>query len=585
MEGGLASGWHISREGVTYGPYTWADMAAFSRDGRLSPTDLVWHQELPGWIPASRIPDLFPVATGAPGRSGGPAGRRWIWALAPAGVALIIVAAVLGSLWGTGVFSGGVPVAETSMEAATVIDGPYTLTTIPVSANEGARLEHEGLVLEVPAGALESDTTLEVKHLQGAFNMTEGAPPTGGTPHAVCASPVLDFGPEGTTFSEPVTITLPYEEALLPDGFPEERVRPAYWNGTAWVVLEASVDTSNNTVSLALREFDGITLTTLAVVGLGAIIAGEAVYIYNKAFGSDQITQGIAAQWIQDKDPVVIRMAQAAKYEGIPLKDEKALGMYLRNHAKPSVSVTFPGADGAAVSLQGRYSDGFGTNWQKPADYFTKGGMRGDCTDVTNALVSVFRALGYPAKAMFGYDADNAPHAWGEVLIDNKVYLIDEQGALQDRQKALNLLKLKRPSSWDRRNYMWDESGQEAQDPDWYRAYLTTVSTTGTEVSGTALDGTWVGTEEWSNGEEHETSDITVTFKITSEQYGTAQVVGGRYKGEHQASWFVQSSSVSVDLTEEMQVGGYFQIGDTEITLAAQGEGSRKVVWKLKRPQ
>jgi hypothetical protein len=125
------------------------------------------------------------------------------------------------------------------------------------------------------------------------------------------------------------------------------------------------------------------------------------------------------------------------------------------------------------LTLEGRWSDAAGTNWQKPADFLTKGDMRGDCTDVSNTLVSMFRSMGYPAKSVFGYVNDKtSPHVWGEVLIGDKMYLIDEMGSLQKLDVAMSLMHLIRPDASDARNAMWDENGETPYEAAWWTKVL-----------------------------------------------------------------------------------------------------------------
>ncbi len=106
--------------------------------------------------------------------------------------------------------------------------------------------------------------------------------------------------------------------------------------------------------------------------------------------------------------------------------------------------------------------------------------MKGDCTDVTAAMVSIFRSLGYPAKSVFGYTVDkDSPHVWGEVSVDGKPYLIDEDGHLQPLADAVKDLQLIRPDPDDPRAFMWDENGQVPYQADWWDA--------------TAINGRWAG--------------------------------------------------------------------------------------------
>jgi hypothetical protein len=50
------------------GPYTWSELVAYARDGRLARHNLLWHESRPDWTPAIEVPGLFPppVAVAAP---------------------------------------------------------------------------------------------------------------------------------------------------------------------------------------------------------------------------------------------------------------------------------------------------------------------------------------------------------------------------------------------------------------------------------------------------------------------------------------------------------------------------------------
>ena len=87
--------------------------------------------------------------------------------------------------------------------------GSKFVKSVPVAAAQGATITVSksddpllaGTVLVIPAGALAADTTITI---------TEGLPVTlaGSTPTA--AGPVAQFGPSGTVFAKPVSITLPF---------------------------------------------------------------------------------------------------------------------------------------------------------------------------------------------------------------------------------------------------------------------------------------------------------------------------------------------------------------------------------------
>jgi len=73
-----------------------------------------------------------------------------------------------------------------------------------------------------------------------------------------------DFGPDGTTFTPYLELTLFYEEEDISEGVEEEDLVIAYYNeGTKeWVELDGVVDTGNNTITAFVEHF-----TTFAIIG------------------------------------------------------------------------------------------------------------------------------------------------------------------------------------------------------------------------------------------------------------------------------------------------------------------------------
>ena len=72
-----------------------------------------------------------------------------------------------------------------------------------------------------------------------------------------------DFGPSGATFKPGITITLKFNPSDLPQGSPAGDLKVAFWDGSAWQMLDASsVDTQANTVSVVVTHF-----TSFAVLG------------------------------------------------------------------------------------------------------------------------------------------------------------------------------------------------------------------------------------------------------------------------------------------------------------------------------
>ena len=385
-------------------------------------------------------------------------------------VVVIAVAGVGGALVLRSQGAGSqAPVVDTPMQAATVIDVTYDQAEASIQPAKGGRLDKLGASVVVPPGALASATTLQMKVLQSPFNLAAGAPPASGTGYAYLVGPVVDFGPEGSSFNEPVTVTVPYSEEFLPAGVSENTIAPAYWNGQTWVALSGAVDKNANSVSVTLKSFRGVSIA--AVAALGAVIVGAGVVLYHKLTASDAIIDNKASKWITPNAPEVEDAAKSATLGGVKLSDHKALAAYLESGSHNDVKLNLVKADGTATEIQ--YTDKAGaSSWQKPVDFLTKGSMTGDCTDSANAEVSMLRSLGYPAKAVFGYQIDvDHPHEWAEVLVNGKVYMVDEHGVFQPVADALTNLYLFRPEPGDPRyKGMWDEKGQRPYDPQWWRA-------------------------------------------------------------------------------------------------------------------
>jgi hypothetical protein len=66
-----------------------------------------------------------------------------------------------------------------------------------------------------------------------------------------------DYKPDGATFNPPITLTIKYDQGLLPTGVQEANLKIAYYDvaTSKWVVLTSKVDTANNKVSAQVSHF------------------------------------------------------------------------------------------------------------------------------------------------------------------------------------------------------------------------------------------------------------------------------------------------------------------------------------------
>jgi hypothetical protein len=115
------------------------------------------------------------------------------------------------------------------------------VTSATIGAGGGAVATDDGVVLEIPPGALPADTAITVTRVAEAGAGTVG--------------PVFELGPDGTEFAEPVRLTLPFDPAAARATPPEELLLATRaggdWTGQGW----ALVDTSSSTVTGLILHF------------------------------------------------------------------------------------------------------------------------------------------------------------------------------------------------------------------------------------------------------------------------------------------------------------------------------------------
>jgi ZU5 domain len=133
-----------------------------------------------------------------------------------------------------------------------------TKTIGPSGGNVG---DPSGTSVTVPMGALSMNTNITIVQVS--------ADPPAGT---VVVGPAFDFGPDGTTFSQPVTITLPFDSAKLPSGrtASDIRVFTAPRGSTQYTALQTTV--SGNTVQTNTTHFTVyLPAAPLAVSDMGPV--------------------------------------------------------------------------------------------------------------------------------------------------------------------------------------------------------------------------------------------------------------------------------------------------------------------------
>ena len=111
--------------------------------------------------------------------------------------------------------------------------------------------------LEVSVGDGTTALTEAGEPLQSieVHKVCEGLPPP--PPGAIRLGCAYDFRPDRATFEPPITITLSYNPASIPEGVAEEDLFVAFYDVSTgqWVVLPSTVDTENNTITVEVSGF------------------------------------------------------------------------------------------------------------------------------------------------------------------------------------------------------------------------------------------------------------------------------------------------------------------------------------------
>ena len=135
-----------------------------------------------------------------------------------------------------------------------------------MKAGTAGRIEHDGAVLEIPAGALvAANTTLSITPL----GLDDLAAPDPGLSIAT-RGPRAGYrmGPPGQHFMRPITITLPYDPARLPKGQTDANVGVFWYDAEAkrWVALEkVGVDPAAQTITARTDHFTDFIAGTVVV--------------------------------------------------------------------------------------------------------------------------------------------------------------------------------------------------------------------------------------------------------------------------------------------------------------------------------
>ncbi|OGR88383.1 MAG: hypothetical protein A3A86_03535 [Elusimicrobia bacterium RIFCSPLOWO2_01_FULL_60_11] len=156
-----------------------------------------------------------------------------------------------------------------------------------VLADEGGTLADSGKnAVTIPPLAMSVSTEISVTRIELPDPIAEELKESGREELNIKAvSPQLEFGPEGTQFDRPVTITIGYDPLLL-GSRSESDLKITYWNPISmkWELLASSVDAANKTVSAQVIHF-----SLYQVHAVQMLAAAAAAVIYDDRFNLGEV--------------------------------------------------------------------------------------------------------------------------------------------------------------------------------------------------------------------------------------------------------------------------------------------------------
>ncbi len=297
-------------------------------------------------------------------------------------------------------------------------------------------------------------------------------------PEVIAISNLYDLGPDNVQFKSPVTVTLSYAEEDLPADADENNISPIYYDGVNWIVMERQLDRENNRVSFKTNSFPGLPVIVAYIAGTAIVVStGTIAYKAYSWWVKDPVYYGKAAEYITPDDPTVQKYADISTIK-LMGSDTRFDIKELQNNPNAIAALeNNVDSDGYVGFI--KFFDEKGTekpmtyhvswnpdDWQKPADFFNNG-MVGDCKNVANAIGSIFRYYGFPAKCMDGY-TNGVRHAWLEVKIGDTMYYVGSRGELMTLEGATKFLNLTRSINKDGERFQWDENGQKPYKENWW---------------------------------------------------------------------------------------------------------------------
>lgn len=132
------------------------------------------------------------------------------------------------------------------------------ITRLKVAFSGGKVERGDNVKVEIPEGALNRELEISIEPENNRSPEEENRKREKVEEKKLAAvSAGVEYGPEGTIFEKPVTVTLAYDVGSLPAGVREDELKIHYWNPKTmdWEAMYSIVDKSSHTVSAATSHF------------------------------------------------------------------------------------------------------------------------------------------------------------------------------------------------------------------------------------------------------------------------------------------------------------------------------------------
>ncbi|MDP3544321.1 MAG: hypothetical protein Q8T11_17790 [Elusimicrobiota bacterium] len=211
-----------------------------------------------------------------------------------------------------------------------------------VDTEDGGTVSRRDLAaVDIPAGAVAVDLRVTVS--TPAFSLADDSNRRRAAEDAKLktASPPVEYGPHGTQFEKPVTLTLPYSPELLTlQNIDEADLQVRYWNRgkSQWEDLESVVDPETRTVKAKTTHFSlyQVFSGTVSAAAL-APLAADATFAFRDAYAFPNPVRG--------SGPVTIRI-QTGQADSVEVRVYDVSGRKIHSSSNFSLDTNFDDGNG-----------------------------------------------------------------------------------------------------------------------------------------------------------------------------------------------------------------------------------------------